>query len=622
MWFRPLGLVVLLIAVLGLTSRAADEPAFEPPRIIVGPAVLDIDIPASAGKEGQGGSGKTAPIEKLPEILAENGKEFRQKIDAARKLVEADAAAGKITEATAQSLRWSLRIAGESGKEVREMLASIRVPPQAEALSAAVQEIGRAATTLLKQREATFREALRALVQEVTAAVDGAPSSAEVGKLIQRLEAAERAMGKMEIDFNEPVIPWRQAGNILRALKDMIASEESGSHQDLGTAAQMFRNACLGNREMVAEEKIKSRIERVLAPLAKLAGARQDALDAGLLASRPPPEIARLFQEYATALEGVDAARTNYGAQESRSGIAFYRKLIGIIGAVDAGEAPRGNQERLREIRQMLDQLGPARSVRFTELVQKLEKTLEQRTAAAWARRVDSIRDRLASAKTPANLEAIVTELASSTQESTLRGEPGASNFPGLAETLNALSAAWLSLNPAFLQADRQGQTSSVRFDSAALANPFAKEISALRKLVERDILIKGLNVPELAAPPLSDLPTDAAIEAFCDTLAKQGEWKRLMTFLQARSAVSPLATQRHDETLQAIRSYLIGRNFETAEQWGDAIQSYKAVLRSTSGRAPIKEAADRLKAIAKEHPDAAVPQAVTPPAGAAPQSR
>lgn len=77
-----------------------------------------------------------------------------------------------------------------------------------------------------------------------------------------------------------------------------------------------------------------------------------------------------------------------------------------------------------------------------------------------------------------------------------------------------------------------------------------------------------------MATPPLSDLPTDAALDAFCDTLAKQGDWKRLMTFLQARSAVSPLAVQRHDETLEAIRSYLIGRNFETAEQWGEVIQS------------------------------------------------
>ena len=613
-----LGVIALFVVLLTMIVRGADAPSPEPPRIIVGAAVLDIAIPAPAS---QGGSEKTVSMEKLSEILVENGREFRQKIAAARKLVDADAAAGKITEATAQSLRWSLRIAGESGKEIREMLASIRVPSQADALSAAVQEIGRAATTLVKQREATLREAIRTLSREVAGAVGGTPSSAEVGKLIQTVETAERAMERVETDFNEPVIPWRQAGQVLRALKDVIASEESGSHQDLGTAAQMFRNACQGSWEMVPEEQIKMRIARVQAPLMKQAGIRQDALDAALLARRPPQEIARLFQEYATALDGVEVARANQGAQESRGTIAFYRKLLEIIGSVDAGETPRGNQERLREIRQALDQLGPARSARFNELLQNWEKTLEQRTAAAWAKRVDSIRDRLAGVKTLANLEAIVADLASSSRESTLRGEAHAGNFPGLAETLNALSAAWLSLNPAFLQADRLGQVSAGRFDSAALPHPFAKEISALRKLVERDILIKGLNVPELATPPLSDLPTDAALDAFCDTLAKQGDWKRLMTFLQARSAVSPLAVQRHDETLEAIRSYLIGRNFETAEQWGEAIQSYKAVLRSTSGRAPIKEAADRLKAIAKEHPEAASPPAATLPTGAASRS-
>ena len=624
MWFRPLGLVVLLIAVRGLTSRAAEEPAFEPPRIIVGPAVLDIEIPAPAGKEGQGGSGKAVPIEKLPEILAEHGKELRQKIEAARKAVDAEAAAGKITEPMAQSLRWSLRLAGESGKEVREMLASIRVSQQSETIVAAVKDIERAATMHVKRRETILRDAIRTVGQEVSGAVSGTPASAEVGKLIESLEAGEKAMEKSEIDFNEPVIPWRLAGNILRALKDMITGEESGSHQDLGTAAQMFRNACQGSRELVSEEKVKTRIERMLVPLTKLVKASQDALDSALVASRPPQEIARLFQEYATALEGADVVRANSGAnQESRSAITFYRKLLACIGSLEAGEALRENQERLREIRQALEQLGPARSARFTDLLQKWEKTLEQRTAAARTKREDSIRDRLASAKEPADLDAIVAELAASAQAGVQRGEPDASMTAGLAETLNALSSAWLSLNPTFLQADAQRSSGSSRFAAGTpIANPLAKEINALRKRIERDILVKGLNVPELAAPPLSDLPADAAIEAFCDNLAKQGEWKRLMTFLQARAAVSPVAAQHHDEALQAIRAYFIGRNFETAEQWADAIQSFKTVLRSTSGRAPIKEASERLKTLTKEHPDVTPPQPVVPPAGATPPVR
>ena len=39
-----------------------------------------------------------------------------------------------------------------------------------------------------------------------------------------------------------------------------------------------------------------------------------------------------------------------------------------------------------------------------------------------------------------------------------------------------------------------------------------------------------------------------------------------------------------------------------------DAIQAYKAVLRSTGERVPTKPAAERLKALVKEHPEAAAP--------------
>ena len=52
-------------------------------------------------------------------------------------------------------------------------------------------------------------------------------------------------------------------------------------------------------------------------------------------------------------------------------------------------------------------------------------------------------------------------------------------------------------------------------------------------------------------------------------------------------------------------RAFFAGQNFELAEQWSDAMQSYKTVLRSANEHVPIKAAAERLKVLTKEHPEA-----------------
>ena len=97
----------------------------------------------------------------------------------------------------------------------------------------------------------------------------------------------------------------------------------------------------------------------------------------------------------------------------------------------------------------------------------------------------------------------------------------------------------------------------------------------------------------------------EAAFDTFCDDLVKKGEWRRLYDVLNARSAIQANTGRRlDDDTLTALRSFFAAQNLELAEQWADAAQTYKLVLRSASRRAPIVPAADRLKALTKAHPE------------------
>ena len=126
-------------------------------------------------------------------------------------------------------------------------------------------------------------------------------------------------------------------------------------------------------------------------------------------------------------------------------------------------------------------------------------------------------------------------------------------------------------------------------------------------------MLSRALGVPELNAPPLSEKPADAALDAVTDGLAEKGEWRRLYEMLKARAALQTNGGRRsEDDALMALRSFFTAQNLELAEQWPEAVQSYKAVLQCASPRAPIKPAAERIKVLVKEHPE--VSKVAAPP--------
>ena len=73
------------------------------------------------------------------------------------------------------------------------------------------------------------------------------------------------------------------------------------------------------------------------------------------------------------------------------------------------------------------------------------------------------------------------------------------------------------------------------------------------------------------------------------------------------------------DDSIAALRSFFAGQNLELAEQWLEAAQAYKEVLRSANSRAPTTAAAEKLKALLKAHPEARGGVQAAPPAPQSP---
>jgi hypothetical protein len=131
-------------------------------------------------------------------------------------------------------------------------------------------------------------------------------------------------------------------------------------------------------------------------------------------------------------------------------------------------------------------------------------------------------------------------------------------------------------------------------------------ELADLRLRAEREVWSRFLNAPELNEPPLADQPPETAIGKLCQRLSTDGKWQRLLELLKTRDSAAPIPQSgpMSRAAMQSIRSFLVGQNFELAEEWADAVGAYNTVIQANLEGTPIKEAAERLRALKQEHPD------------------
>ena len=116
------------------------------------------------------------------------------------------------------------------------------------------------------------------------------------------------------------------------------------------------------------------------------------------------------------------------------------------------------------------------------------------------------------------------------------------------------------------------------------------------------------LDAPELLCAPLNAVPPDAAIRKLALEESEKGHWNRVFDLLNKYARCFQYNSMGMPELAQAIpgiADYMAGQNFENAEQWPQAVQSYQNVLRRVGTLLPTAQATARLKELKKQHPEA-----------------
>ena len=581
----------------------------------------------------------TLPLEKLPERIKQIDDDFKKRAEAFVAVVDAEAAAKRISDTFAQLLRalalapqfnfneLSMNIPQKSGAISAEQsdpgtgAPGVRsIPPRNEAIYAASKELEAAAKLQQIRINAVIGDFSKVLSQRLSAAVLGMPKPEELATLIQTIERIQGTMRRrmLSISTGNGSVSSENLLAALKAVKQLVEADNAHSATAVPAAIAAFRNGAMRG-ELFKQDEIRDLITRYLEPMRKATEEQGIAIEAMIEAHKPAQQIATAVETYTQAVKQFNSLLTGAdyysgtGPGFSEATADFYRHVAAALQSLENGEYEAADRS-LKDAAAMERQQFAPSSIRSrrksggdpearAQIVGRLQKELAEKFTKLREQTKADINTRISTLKDSAEITALILEIEKRARPLRMNSDGSTNDELGqLNVALRELQRAWAA-NSAQTIARLDQQIVMIQQEPLVA---FRKEFTALQNRIRRTLFVDIYKAPELNAAPYLDKDPDAAVEAFCDDLVLRGDWRRLLGILQSRNPVVVQRTgPKEDETILAIRSYLSGKNSELAEQWVDAVLAYKVVLRSTALRAPIQPAAESIKAIAKAHPEA-----------------
>ena len=582
----------------------------------------------------------TLPLEKLPERIKQIDDDFKKRAGAFVAVVDAEAAAKRISDTFAQLLRalalapqfnfneLSMNIPQKSGAISAEQpdpgtgAPGVRsIPPRNEAIYAASKELEAAAKLQQIRINAVISDFSKVLSQRLNAAVLGMPKPEELATLIQTIERIQGTMRRrmLSISTGNGSVSSENLLAALKAVKQLVEADNAHSATAVPAAIAAFRNGAAMRGELFKQDEIRDLITRYLEPMRKATEEQGIAIEAMIEAHKPAQQIATAVENYTQAVKQFNSLLTGAdyyngtGPGFSEATADFYRHVATALRSLENSEYEAADRS-LKDAAGMERQQFAPSSIRNrrksggdsearAQIVGKLQKELAEKFTKLREQTKADINTRISTLKDSAEITALILEIEKRARPLRMNSDGSTNDELGqLNVALRELQRAWAA-NSAQTIARLDQQIVMIQQEPLVA---FRKEFTALQNRIRRTLFVDIYKAPELNAPPYLDKDPDAAVEAFCDDLVLRGDWRRLLGILQSRTPVVVQRTgPKEDETILALRSYLSGKNSELAEQWVDAVLAYKVVLRSTATRAPIQPAAESIKAIAKAHPEA-----------------
>lgn len=583
---------------------------------VIAAALLCDERPAiSASDAAQAVADDALPLEKIPERLKQIEADFAKQVDAFVAVVDAELAANRISDTIAQLLRKKAEARRSSFHESMQDM-----PKTNEAISSALTELDAAYTLIKFSTNTVVSSVSRGMRQRMKEAVLGKSTPEETAVLNKTLDRIQSVINDKKYRLDQLPFRLESFSHILDAIKLITEAESSRSATTILKALVALRKAPnFGSDLSFAKSEIDVRMAQLVQPVRKIADDKSIVIEGMIEARKPAQEIKAVIASYSEAIDLLDEA----GANASGESVMFYQAkgkanvdltrlytyMASVLNHIDVFVNVDPTQ-KARHLKGAADDLKMAQALaggdsspdthrrrNWQQILDRFQKELSDKTTGLRDQGIANLLASMAALKKPGEFNALWGELYK-----------GPDEFRGLNVPLHLLQAFWEQREIGYadqfndwLVMEERLEKEERRERSAA----FRKGLIDLRNRILREVFVNTLKIPELTEAPYADKDPEVAVETFCDDLAQRSEWRRLLAILQLRASPAlRKRDQKEDESIPSIRFFIAGNNFELAEQWMDAVLAYQSVLRNTSKRAPIKEAADSIKAIAKAHPE------------------
>jgi hypothetical protein len=539
-------------------------------------------------------------IEQALDHLSKVEAGLLRQIDVARKAIDAEVTAGRLPEEQAKKLKdiWN----NLTADQVNKALAGAAPMKENAALAAALRDIDTEWTAAQTERLAVLKAAhVDAKTRAIEIGRTGTKAT-EADALILQVERLEHAQYALTPAFARQQ-SFRQIVNFLDGFRRVMESLPQENATNLGFAMFNWNNNAINLFTPVADGVVRTRIDSIHAEVNKEDDTARRDLEIALRDQATEETLKKAADRLTRASKRKEQLRTGspFGPRgESAVGPRDYRPLIEASLALKGTDPDRAS----RAVKTARSQFGEKpESLIVKEILERWErevgeiaergKRVKQKEIAD---RLQTLRTRMASATGPADLDAVAQALREEKRE---KDNEGTQQLNQAAHQIATVALAWRKVDFAALK--------TVNESDAALLPGMDEDLRAVRTRATRDVLAQLWQTPEIKQPPLAGLAPEVALEKLSDDLATKGEWRRLLVLTRNRAEAHMISEGpgAANDLTSALREFITGQNLELAEQWFSAVEAYKNVLRSSSLRAPTKEAAERVKALTKAHPEA-----------------
>jgi len=452
-------------------------------------------------------------------------------------------------------------------------------------------------------------------------------------KEVEDLVAAWKAVPDLRPDSG-PLWLAREATEratvAVRAMLEAMKQDDAGLLEaglqkvEFDGVAEIERSR-LGEVPHRAEPLLKEFAPRVLEPRKQKVARMQSELERKMIAGAPVGEIEAAIVEFEKESDALESLRraADHGAAiagDNSELVTGYRTMLRINRALQGEPLPEHAALKIPEFRGFPPGAlvpSPAFRTRVAETqilwsahLQKVEarrkadeqaRTIalqaayEKEQRAAFAEVAQTVRAKLQAIKKPEDALALAEQLPERWPvDKTMTWELVRRDLRGTARW-------WMDgVLPDLLYRAR----SEPAYESN---HPFVAELQSLRNRAFREVVEKRLEIAEITEARFAAMdPVDALLKLTEEGAAK-GEWKRVYAYLQALEPLDFSGKFREIRTRrEAVKTFLTAENLEKAEQYAGAARGYLTVIGTVGEWLPTKEATERLKALQKQHPEAA----------------